>query len=203
MPFRPDEPVRPDAFRPERASLDAASADPRTDAELVRDAADGDAAAFDALYKRHREWVLALALRHTRRREDALDVAQDAFVQLLGKLAELEVAGSLTAWLYPVVVHRAIDLGRRRGREVDDATLAEEPAPAAEHGSGRAELERVLRALGAEQREVVLLRFADGFELQEIADALAIPLGTVKSRLHQALAHLRADPRLARLFAER
>ena len=49
---------------------------------------------------------------------------------------------------------------------------------------------------------LLLLRCADEFELQEIADALAIPLGTVKSRLHQALQHLRADPRLARFFAD-
>lgn len=170
----------------------------------MRAAADGDGAAFDVLYRRHREWVLALALRHTRRRDEALDVAQDAFVQLLKQLPELELAGALTTWLYPVVVHRAIDLARRRARDArGDAALAAVPARVDEDASARPELERVLRGLGVEQREVLMLRFADGLELQEIADALAIPLGTVKSRLHQALGHLRADPRLARLFAER
>lgn len=191
-------------FRPADTPRGPADLDPRSDAELVRAARHGDRAAFDALYLRHREWVLALALRHTARRDDALDVAQDAFVQLLKKLPELELAGPLTTWLYPVVVHRAIDLARKRVRDTrDEAALAEAAARPAGDPSERAELERLVRALGAEQREVLLLRFADGFELEEIADALAIPLGTVKSRLHQALAHLRGDPRLARLFAGR
>lgn len=192
------------SFRSADARVRRADEDPRRDAELVRAAADGDGAAFDVLYRRHREWVLALALRHTRRRDEALDVAQDAFVQLLKQLPELELAGALTTWLYPVVVHRAIDLARRRARDArGDAALAAVPARVDEDASARPELERVLRGLGVEQREVLMLRFADGLELQEIADALAIPLGTVKSRLHQALGHLRADPRLARLFAER
>lgn len=191
-------------FRPADTPRGPADLDPRSDAELVRAARLGDRAAFDALYLRHREWVLALALRHTARRDDALDVAQDAFVQLLKKLPELELAGPLTTWLYPVVVHRAIDLARKRVRDTrDEAALAEAAARPAGDPSERAELERLVRALGAEQREVLLLRFADGFELEEIAVALAIPLGTVKSRLHQALAHLRGDPRLARLFAGR
>lgn len=192
------------SFRSADARVRRADEDPRRDAELVRAAADGDGAAFDVLYRRHREWVLALALRHTRRRDEALDVAQDAFVQLLKQLPELELTGALTTWLYPVVVHRAIDLARRRARDArGDAALAAVPARVDEDASARPELERVLRGLGVEQREVLMLRFADGLELQEIADALAIPLGTVKSRLHQALGHLRADPRLARLFAER
>jgi RNA polymerase sigma-70 factor (ECF subfamily) len=60
----------------------------------------------------------------------------------------------------------------------------------------------VLANLPLKQREVLLLRFVDGFSLDEIADALEIPLGTVKSRLHTALNTLRDDPRTRELIGE-
>jgi RNA polymerase sigma-70 factor (ECF subfamily) len=59
----------------------------------------------------------------------------------------------------------------------------------------------VLAGLNSECREVVLMRFVDGMALEEIAVALQIPLGTVKSRLHRALAELRADARVQEYFA--
>lgn len=173
----------------------------RTDAELLRAAADGDARAFDALYRRHRDWVFGLALRTTGRREDALDLAQEAFVELLAALDAFEPGGSLRAWLRRVVLHRAIDAARGadRARRVE-AALEDVLDRATADGGERADLARVLRGLPSEQREVVLLRFVDGFELGEIATALDVPLGTVKSRLHQALQTLRNDPRVARHF---
>jgi RNA polymerase sigma-70 factor (ECF subfamily) len=58
----------------------------------------------------------------------------------------------------------------------------------------------VLSNLPESHREVILLRFVDDFSLEEIASALEIPLGTVKSRLHHAIAALREDPRVARYF---
>ncbi|MEI8195402.1 MAG: sigma factor-like helix-turn-helix DNA-binding protein, partial [Phycisphaerae bacterium] len=64
----------------------------------------------------------------------------------------------------------------------------------------RTELAVVLAVLPSAQREVVLMRFVDDLSLEEIAAALAIPLGTVKSRLHQALAVLRCDPRVRGYF---
>ena len=88
--------------------------DPRSDAELVRAAAGGDEAAFLVLYERHRDFVFALALRHCGHREDALDLAQEAFAGLFRRLPGLELTGKLSTYLYPHVVHRAIDLRRRR-----------------------------------------------------------------------------------------
>lgn len=176
----------------------------RTDAELVRAAAAGDERAFDALYARHRDWVFALALRSTGRREEALDVAQEAFVELLERLDAplgLVLTGSLRAYLRPIVVHRAIDAARRAGREPRaEAAIDELLDRAAGEAGDAGDLARVLRGLPAEQRELVLLRFVDGLELAEIAEALSVPLGTVKSRLHQALANLRGDPRVERFF---
>ena len=67
-------------------------------------------------------------------------------------------------------------------------------------GASRAELAAALGALTAEHREVVLMRFVDDMSLDEIAGALAIPPGTVKSRLHRALETLRNDPRTREYF---
>jgi RNA polymerase sigma-70 factor (ECF subfamily) len=172
------------------------------EAELVSAASRGDARAFDLLYARHFEWVYRLALRTTGSREDALDVAQETFLHLLAKLPELELTAKLTTYLHPIVVHRALDARRRRGRIANDEAALEAALarPTEPSSIEREDLLHVLRALSAEQREVLLLRFSEGFELQEIAAALAIPLGTVKSRMHQALEQLRLDPRLARFF---
>ena len=77
--------------------------------------------------------------------------------------------------------------------------MAYQPAePAAVIALG--ELMTVLAGLSEEQREVLLLRFADGLSLAEIAEAMKIPLGTVKSRLHNALGSLRNDPRTRNFF---
>ena len=58
----------------------------------------------------------------------------------------------------------------------------------------------MLQGLPETHREVLLLRFVDGFSLEEVSEALAIPLGTVKSRMHNAIAALRADPRVSEYF---
>jgi RNA polymerase sigma-70 factor (ECF subfamily) len=172
------------------------------DAELLARARRGDVAAFEELYLGHRDWVYSLALRRSGRREDALDVVQETFAYLLRKLGEVELRGKLTTFLYPVVVHNAAAARRRSGRFAGDeeallaARARDEAAPA------REDLAAAVARLPEGQREALLLRFADGLSLEEIAAALAIPLGTVKSRLHHALAALREDGRARRTFED-
>lgn len=164
----------------------------------------GDAAAFDELYAAHRDWVLGLARRLTGSDADAHDVLQETFLYLLSKLPGLALSGRLTTLLYPAVRHLARDVRERRGRRrADDAALATVPGREPEPAAGdeeREHLAALVATLPEGQREVLLLRTLEGFSLEEIAEALAIPLGTVKSRLHHALAALRADPRTARYF---
>ena len=110
---------------------------------------------------------------------------------------------AMMTFLYPVVKHLSLAARRKRQRMTgDDAALesaaASESGPAAE--AARAELSAVLACLPLTHREVLLLRFVDGFSLEEIATAMKIPLGTVKSRIHNALATLRADPRTRGYF---
>jgi len=167
------------------------------DSQLVRLANSGDASAFERLYLRHRDRVAGLAWRFTRNREDALDVMQDAFAYLFSKFPGFELRAKMTTFLYPVVRNLALEKVRKRGRTVpiadSDSTEREpEPAPdpadAAERGI---RLGEALGELNEGERDVVHLRFTEGMKLGEIAEALSTPLGTVKSRLHSALARLR------------
>ena len=182
-----------------------------SDEELIESANAGQAEAFEALYLRYRDWVYHLAWRLTGNREDALDVLQETFAYLLskfpgpaGRQARFALSAAVTTFLYPVVRHLAIATRNRKGRFGSDTeVLSELAAPESpQPGGSRTDLAAVLTALPEDQREVVLMRFVDSLSLQEIAAALNIPLGTVKSRLHNALNTLRDDRRTRDYFLE-
>lgn len=163
----------------------------------------GDLTAFDELYAAHRDWVHRLAWRFSGDAEDALDVLQETFAYLVGKLPTLSLRGRLTSFLYPVVKHLSAAARRKRQRHAGSEHALDDLLAQGQGESGetvaarqRRELLELVRALPEPQREVVLLRYADGLEQAEIATLLAIPVGTVKSRLHHAQRALRADPRL-------
>jgi RNA polymerase sigma-70 factor (ECF subfamily) len=181
-----------------------AQSDPRDDQALIEAANRGEVAAFEALYYRYRDWVVRLAWRFTGNREDALDVLQETFAYLLRKLPRLRLTARMTTFLYPAVKNLSLAIVRKRKRLVfDEGALRDVATRAAEHAqASRAELAAVLAGLPEAQREVVLMRFVDDMSLREIAVALRIPLGTVKSRLHNALKALRDDERTRRYFQE-
>ena len=178
--------------------------DPRSDQDLVAAVNRGETGAFEVLYRRHRDWVVRLAYRCTADRDDALDVLQETFAYLLRRFPGFRLTAAMTTFLYPVVKHVSISLLRKRGREVSDDALIQAVAdePGDDAGARRAELAAMMASLPPAQREVVLMRFVDGMSLAEIAAALGIPAGTVKSRLHHALAALRNDPRTRAYFEE-
>jgi RNA polymerase sigma-70 factor (ECF subfamily) len=171
------------------------------DEELIERMNRADAEAFEVLYRRYRDWVHRLAWRFTGNEADALDVLQETFIYLLKKSPGLQLTASMTTFLYPVVKHLSLNIRRRRSPVADDEALTAIPDPATA-GASRAELAAALAALSEEHREVVLMRFVDDMSLDEIAGALAIPSGTVKSRLHRALETLRNDPRARDYFLE-
>ena len=202
-------------------------ADARSDEALVEAANRGEVAAFEALYRRYRDWVVRLAYRFTGNRDDALDVLQDTFAYLLTKFppagrspfsrrsqgyyGEVGTAGEgpgfrlsarMTTFLYPVVKNLSLAARRKSARYVsDDQALTDIPAETPTGGAEtRDELAQVLSMLPEGQREVLLMRFVDDMSLTEVAQALEIPLGTVKSRLHNALETLRNDERTRDYF---
>ena len=172
-----------------------------SDQELIELANRGDSDAFEALYRRHRDWVYQLAWRFTGNRTDALDVLQETFIYLLGKFPGFKLTSSMTTFLYPVVRHVSATVRSGTSRFTSEEQILDEMvASQYEKSEYRSELAAVLIALPAEQREVLLMRFVDDMSLQEIAAALDIPVGTVKSRIHNALQTLRSDRRTRDYF---
>jgi RNA polymerase sigma-70 factor (ECF subfamily) len=159
------------------------------DRDLVAAANRGDAAAMEQLYFRHRDWVYSLALRFTRDPDDAADTAQEVFFYLFQKFPGLELSCELRSLLFPAVRNVAIRLRQRRARSQPLEATAEPAAPALPE---RGDIAGLVACLPEEQREVVLLRFAEDLSFEEIARRLDLPLGTVKSRLHRALGELKA-----------
>ena len=175
--------------------------DSRSDEALVEICNHGDAraaeAAFESLYLRHKDFVLRVALRFAPDIDTALDVLQDTFVQLLRRFPPtgegLTLRARLTTLLYPIAKNAAITAARKTGRFPVAADITPEDVPAPP-GRDDGDLGKVLANLPPGQREALTLRFVDGLLLNEIAQALGIPEGTVKSRLHGGIAKLRASP---------
>lgn len=179
------------------------TSDPRSDVELVRAAQRGDPRAFEALYRRHRDWAARVALRFAGERHLALDAMQEAFLYLLRKLGDpsFTLTARFTTFLYPAVKHAAQAARRKAKRSAggEEALPLLPAAPAAEADDAVA---ATLASLPEEHREVLTLRYVDDLSLAEIAEAMGVPLGTVKSRLHHGLKKLREDPRTKSFFGE-
>jgi RNA polymerase sigma-70 factor (ECF subfamily) len=150
--------------------------------------------------------VANLAFRFMGDRDLALDVLQETFLYVLKKFPGFRLTCQFRSFLYPAVRNLSIAARRKAERLQfgDDGALEQIAAPPScdEGDSSRAQLTVVLTGLPEPQREVLLLRFVDGLSLDEIAAALEVPTGTIKSRLHNALAALRKDGRTKNLFME-
>lgn len=168
-----------------------------SDQDLVSRANAGDTEAFEEIYRVHRQWVVALAHRFTGSREDALDVMQESFAELFRRFPGFRLSSSLRAFLYPVIKHRAISLGRKRRKTVNIDELRghgwDAAAGIAWQPETPGDFDRLISTLPGGQQEVIRLRFAFDMQLGEIAEALGIPVGTVKSRLHNAIKALRQE----------
>ena len=160
--------------------------DPVNDDQLIRAIQGGDRSAFEILYERHKAWVISLARRYCGNHDDALDVLQETFAYFFRRLPGFELRSRFRTFLFPVVKHLALTRRRTARREMPSDQV---PEPAEEPAGGSAR--DLVASLPEEQREVVWLRFVDGFDLKEIAEVPDIPIGTVKSRLHAALNALR------------
>ncbi len=174
----------------------------RSDLELIATINGGDSAAFEVLYFRYRDWVVNLAWRFTRDDHAALDVMQDTFIYFAKKFPGFRLTASLKTFLYPAIRNLSITARHKAERcqattPLDQIESVAFPEPAA---NPPADLQFVLAGLQEEQREVLFLRFVDELSLAEIAESMEIPLGTVKSRLHNALQTLRQDPRTKEFF---
>jgi len=184
---------------------DPLKSDSRSDQELIAAINDGDSNAFEALYYRYRDWIVSLAYRFTGDRDLALDTLQETFLYFIKKFPGFRLTAQLKTFLYPAVRNLSIAARRKseRFRSDENDTPTIETAITTEPMVNQEEsLTAALAVLSDDHREVLLLRFVDGLSLAEIAGSLNIPLGTVKSRLHNALNTLRHDPRTKTYFEQ-
>jgi len=190
------------------------------DAALIERCRTGDIAAFEPLVEKYRQRVWRLAYNVLRDREEAWDVAQEAFVRAWQALPNFRGQSAFYTWLFRIVMNVASDRARARaarGRafgteripEEDwDRVLVDQPADArpdaaAAGAEQRARIERALATLSADHRRIVVLSDIEGLSYKEIADVLEIPMGTVMSRLHNARKRLKGalGPLLVLLLA--
>ena len=163
--------------------------------DLVEAARNGDHEAFEILASGVADRSFAIARLILRDVDLAQDAVQEAFVRAWRGLPGLRDPDRFDAWLHRLIVNTCTDLLRSRKRLKAHVNLIEPDIPSPDDTSSMADrdqLERGFRRLRPEQRAVVVLRFYVGLSLSEVADTLAIPQGTAKSRLHYAMEALRA-----------
>ena len=152
--------------------------------------------AFGLLYRRHRDYVTRVALRFCSDREIAADTLQETFMYLLQKFPPsgegLILTARLRSLLYPVAKNLALTAIKRRRRTEGTSGLDPDQLPDPRTVDPPQEnLAGMMASLSSRHREVLLLRFVDGMRLNEIAEVLEVPPGTVKSRIHFAVRQLR------------
>ncbi len=164
-------------------------------AELVELARSGDREAFGVLAGGSVDRLYAIARLILRDAELAEDATQEALVRAWRDLPSLRDAERFDAWLYRLIANACADIGRRRRRwRAEVKILVVEPTESdrASDLADRDEVERGLRRLTSSQQAILVLHFYVGLSPSEAADALDIPVGTAKSRLHYAIEALRA-----------
>jgi RNA polymerase sigma-70 factor (ECF subfamily) len=155
----------------------------------------GDARAFEELVAVHQHRVFGVALRMLDNAAEAEEIAQETFLRAHGSLAGFRGDAKLSTWLYAIVsrlcLNRLASADRRVVRPGEEALLRVAdagggPDANAERGELEAALHRAIADLPEERRLVVILRDLEGLAYDEIARALGLEPGTVRSRLHRA-----------------
>jgi len=192
--------VPPDSSPVEAAVRDDGGAAQR---QLALRAQQGDQDAYAQLVRTHQSRIFRHLLNLTGSREEALELSQDVFLRAWQALPQWRPEAQFHTWLYRIASNIAYDVLRRR-RIVSFEPLQEDfDAPAGDAGpeallqarQSMRNLDTALARLPPEQREIVLLREVEGLSYEELAAALAIDEGTVKSRLARARAALVAGYR--------
>ena len=158
------------------------------DEQLVAACAEGQPEAFRELLTRYRRSAVALAYQMLGNVEDAEDIGQEAFVRVFLAIPQFRGQAAFSTWLYRIVTNLCLGSKRRSRPSVEWDAVAE---PKAGESVSRSVTEgllatQVLAEMPPELRAILVLREQQGLTYREIADALGLPLGTVRSRLSKA-----------------
>jgi len=187
--------------------------DELTDEDLLARIRAGEREWFGPLVRKYERELYGYLRRYVGDADLAADVFQNTFLAIFKKIAQYEPGRSARPWIYTIATHQAIDAMRRRARRRDSSALlpmgaddspddsaqslfvlleASGPSPVdmAELGESRRQVREAVAALPDLLKQVVILTYFQGLKYQDAAEILGVPLGTVKSRLHAALAKL-------------
>jgi len=164
---------------------------------LIERCREGDELAWEALVRRYQARVYSVTLHYLRDSDEAMDAAQDVFVRVYRKLDTFQGGSRFLPWLLRLARNVSIDRIRRRAARppADDLVVGEAFEPVSEGPDAAEELGRRRRrtllwravaGLPDHHREMILLHEIQGLKLEEIAEMLRLPLGTVKSRSNRA-----------------
>lgn len=181
-----------------------------SDEDLMKRFQEGDAVAFETLFKRYRTPIFAFLVRQCGDREVASDLSQDVFARLIKSARSFQHQSKFSTWVYTIARNAAVDNARRARHRahasledshnpdslrLGDRLANDDPGPdrSAIAKRLREELASAIETLPQEQREVFLLREYHGMPFQEIAEVVGAKVGTVKSRMRYALEALRRE----------
>nr|HEX4315006.1 sigma-70 family RNA polymerase sigma factor [Kofleriaceae bacterium] len=176
------------------ADRDSSGDDAAIDAALVAAMANGDRKALATLYERHASLLLGLAIRIVRDRREAEDLLHDVFLEAWRAAKDFDPKrGRVRTWLAIRMRSRALDLQKsaRVSRNAGDSGLDLLVDSGETNNPDCARVRAALGTLNDDQRKVLELAYFEGLSCTEIADKVAIPVGTVKSRIAAGLERLR------------
>ena len=169
---------------------------------IIRRVQHGDTDAFEMLVAAYEKNVFNVALQMTGNREDAQDMAQEAFLKAYSSLSSFRGDSKFSSWLYRIVANVCLDFKRRQSRrprssltveddegesvELDIADESQSPETLLERKLTRDAVRRGLQELPPEQRQILLLREIQGLSYEEIGEVMDLEPGTVKSRIFRA-----------------
>ena len=177
------------------------------DRRLISEALAGRTASFGELVLRYQDRLYHVANRILDNPDDALDVVQDTFVNAYLSLASFKGDAEFFTWLYRIAFNTAISAKRKKrpvvsldagigrdgaaGLDPEDRAADTAPGAALERTEDERILSEAVAKLSPEHRTVLLMKDIDGLKYEDIAEAMGVPIGTVRSRLHRARFELR------------
>ncbi|MCY2978014.1 MAG: sigma-70 family RNA polymerase sigma factor [Planctomycetota bacterium] len=162
--------------------------------DLVSQAQAGDRAAMDQIYCRFQQHVLSIAYKKLGNWDEAQELSQDVFIQAFRRLDQLQVPEAFGGWLRQIVHRMAINRATRRptptsvDHEILEATVTcdSDPLEAVLTREQKMQVHQGLNRLGDLDRQTLVAFYLDGQSLNQMSDAFAAPIGTIKRRLHVA-----------------
>ncbi|MBN2346632.1 MAG: RNA polymerase sigma factor [Candidatus Aminicenantes bacterium] len=188
----------------ERQALEARENEQELLLALATRLRQGDSDAFAELVRRFQKRIFSLAYGFFREREEALDIVQETFMRVYEKIDFFRPEQSLSSWLYRLAYNLCVDHYRKHGkrRKLRD-DIESVPARCLAHNEGSQALwesrssaeaiEQAAQGLSRKQREVFVLKYRQGLKLHQVADAMAISIGTVKALHHRAIHRIRRE----------